>query len=143
MELARSAEVMNFFYMRMAESVLESGGDLDRFAGGTIVSFHSAPDEQGIEASVVARLENARAVVEDAMGLRVGVGFCGCELIYGRFGSAERATVTGLGPSLICAGRLARSENRTIVCARLAGNSAPSSSRADASFSIAPHGCVH
>ncbi len=142
---ARTAAVMDFYYKRIAESVLQTGGDVDRFAGEKIFSFYQVGDDTigdpSFEHSVVSRLEKARISVEDTMGVRVGLALCTGELIYGRFGSTQRATFAGFGPPLICAGRLAQSMNGTIICARLAGDREMSVWRFGDSFALGQHSC--
>ena len=87
-----------------------SGSDLDRFAGASTVSFYgelrSLDDKAGLVGAIVAGLGTARASLEESFGVRVGVGLCEGSLLYGRFGSHERATVTAFGPAVVCARRL-------------------------------------
>ena len=67
----------------------------------------------------MAGLGTVRVSLENSFGVRVGVGLCEGRLLYGRFGSRERATVTAFGPAVICAGRLAESGSAINVCEHL------------------------
>jgi adenylate cyclase len=113
--------IMNRYYAAVSEAVIQSQGDVDRFCGPTIVAHYG----QGIEdatvvAAATAALRGARDSLESALSLHVGLGLCRGTVIYGRFGTSERLTVTAFGPPLICADRLADEEHTVGVCELLA-----------------------
>lgn len=116
--------VLNGYYARMADAVLESDGELNKFAGAMTVSFyvpgHTTRDEQALITKLVSVLDRARATVESELAVLVGVGVCVGSLVYGRFGSPDRATVTGFGRPLICATRLADRGSGINLCEGLA-----------------------
>ena len=110
-DFKRIERILNEYYAQVADAVLQSDGDLNRFAGATTVSFYlprrTTRDKQALVTRVVSDLDQVAAKLERAVGVRIGVGLCSGTLLYGRFGSADRATVTGFGRPLICATRLA------------------------------------
>jgi class 3 adenylate cyclase len=122
-DTAEFERVMDAYYAQVADAVLGSGGDLDRFAGATTFSFYGElqplDDKAGLVGAIVAGLGTAKASLESSFGVRVGVGLCAGSVLYGRFGSRERATITAFGPAVICARRLAESGSAISVCEHL------------------------
>jgi class 3 adenylate cyclase len=118
------ARVLNGYYARISEGVLESNGDLNNFAGGMTVSLYrpgpTISDQRTLATTIVSVLDKAATTLEHSHGVRVGVGLCAGPLVYGRFGSRDRATVTGFGPLRVCATRLAHRSSGINLCERLA-----------------------
>ena len=116
--------VLDGYYARISEAVLETDGDLNEFAGGMTLSFYRpgqiSSDQRTLVTRIVSVLDKAAATFENSHGVWVGVGFCTGRLVYGRYGSSNRATVTGFGPPRICATRLARRGSGINLCERLA-----------------------
>lgn len=102
---------------------MQSGGDVYWFGGATIVSFYGSllavDDKQTLLATAVTTLSTARMSIEESFGVRVGVGICSGNLIYGSYGSSNRMTATAFGPALACAKRLAESADGISLCERL------------------------
>ena len=116
--------VLNDYYAQISEAVLESGGDLNNFGGPVTLSFYApgstSSDHRTLITRVVSVLGKAATTMENTLGVRVGVGLCDGRLVYGRFGSRDRATVTGFGPPRVCATRLAHRGSGINLCERLA-----------------------
>lgn len=117
-------QVLNDYYARISEAVLESEGDLNGFSGSMTVSFYRPGTTSDAQRTLVTRitsvLDKATTTFENAHGVRVGVGLCAGRLVYGRFGSHDRATVTGFGPPRVCSTRLAQRGSGINLCERLA-----------------------
>ena len=132
-------QVLDGYYARISEAILETDGDLNNFAGAITLSFYqpglTSTDQRSLVTRIVSVLDKVATTFENSNGVRVGVGLCTGRLVYGRFGSPNRATVTGFGPPRVCATRLARRGSGINLCERLAeiGN------WAGASTSIAVH----
>ena len=133
--------LMNRFYGRVADVVMASGGDVNRFCGSTVVAYYGvfrAIQENAIVDAGNAILRPLAESVESEFGVRVGVGTCRSTMLYGRFGSSERCTIVAFGPAEVCAARLAERLPGFTICERLGTriSSAPASGE---SISTEPH----
>lgn len=110
--LTRLAGLMQYFYSAIANVALKNNGDIDRFYGDSALLFF----RRGGQVAEDAALGFGKGVIEklnkyDELKLDIGVGISRGEIIYGKFGSESRATVTGFGPPINCAIQLARNNS--------------------------------
>ena len=106
------------YYALVADAAMQSNGDVDRFCGPEIVVHYGQGSENGVLATVNAEFCAARDLLEADFGLRIGVGVCGGRVVYGKFGTPDRCTVTAFGAPVMCADHLA-DEVRTIAICEL------------------------
>ena len=128
-DLGRVASVMDTYYSQTASIIMRNGGVVDRFCDDKIVSFYGIHDqkfppadrivETGIE--IVTSFEQMLQLPKGEV-MKLGVGICAGTVIYGEFGSRERATVTAFGSTVICSGRLGENSPGVNVCRRIAEN---------------------
>jgi len=104
------------YYALVADAAMQSNGDVDRFCGPEIVVHYSQSSENAVLEAVNAQFRAARDSLEDELGLRIGVGVCGGRVVYGKFGTPDRCTVTAFGAPVICADRLADEERTLAIC---------------------------
>ncbi|MFL6060542.1 MAG: adenylate/guanylate cyclase domain-containing protein [Marmoricola sp.] len=104
------ADIVNEYLGALADLIERHGGTLNEFAGDGVMAIFGAPDEMDPEAQVTAALAAARelqtslpewsrswyqhGILEDAKA-RVGINTG--TVSVGTFGSAVRATYTGIG----------------------------------------------
>ena len=137
------ARTLDGYYAMIADAVLQTGCNVDHFEGPAIVSFYGTPqpidDRESLIAKIVPILDKARASVETAFGVRVGLGLCGGKLVYGHFGGRDRATVTAFRPAAICARRLAESGDSINLCEHMVAGSSQPKILGNAFVSVRPH----
>jgi class 3 adenylate cyclase len=113
------AEIVNEYLGSVADIVESHGGTLNEFAGDGVMAIFGAPDEQDPRVQVLAALEAARELqrslpewsgrwyplgidrdLQARIGINTGV------VSVGTFGSAVRATYTGIGLQTNIAARI-------------------------------------
>lgn len=126
-DLEDIAVVMNGYYGIVSRAVMRHDGDVDQFSIGSVITFFGVHRNatEATQNAVNSGLEAYEGLVRHGafathLSIAVGIGICGGEMIYGEFGDADRATVTGFGAPINCAGRLSNKSAGINVCETVA-----------------------
>ncbi|HVO83035.1 MAG TPA: adenylate/guanylate cyclase domain-containing protein [Syntrophobacteria bacterium] len=113
-------DLLNAYFTRVCEPILEQGGTVDKFIGDAVMAFFGAPApyddhaERALRASValadIARefrvWVRERFPLRDLPEFRIGVGLHTGEVVVGSIGSPKRLHFTAIGDTVNAASRL-------------------------------------
>jgi len=113
-------DLLNAYFTRVCEPILEQGGTVDKFIGDAVMAFFGAPApsddhaERALRAAVAVAdiARDFRAWVKerfDSMDLpefRIGIGIHTGEVVVGSIGSPKRLHFTAIGDTVNAASRL-------------------------------------
>ena len=113
-------DLLNAYFTRVCEPILEQGGTLDKFIGDAVMAFFGAPApyddhaERALRAAVAVAdiAREFRSWVKerfDSMDLpefRIGIGLHTGEVVVGSIGSPKRLHFTAIGDTVNAASRL-------------------------------------
>ena len=135
--LAEVGDLMNGYYADGATSIAKTNGVVDRFCGPDIIAlygvFHGVVDNEGVAAAASSAFYALSGTSKPPMQLGVGVGVCAGRMIYGDYGSTERATVTAFGPPTVCAASLARRQAGVNLCESISASTGAEAKHASVS----------
>jgi adenylate cyclase len=113
-------DLLNAYFSRVCEPILEQGGTVDKFIGDAAVAFFGAPApyedhaaralRAAVEVAEMAR--EFRAWVKERFGsmdlpeFRIGIGLHTGEVVVGSIGSPKRLHFTAIGDTVNAASRL-------------------------------------
>ncbi len=116
LEPARVVEILNEYFTRVTEVILDCGGMLDKYIGDAVMAVFGAPISKGHDAAsaVNAAIQIQRLLIElnrDAAArqwpeLRVGIGINSGVVTAGNIGSPRRLDYTVVGDTVNTASRL-------------------------------------
>lgn len=116
MEPGRVVEILNEFFTRVSDVILDYGGMIDKYIGDAVMAVFGAPFSKGNDAAnaVNAAIQVQRLLIElnrDAVArqwpeLRVGIGINTGMVTAGNIGSPKRLDYTVVGDSVNTASRL-------------------------------------
>ena len=109
--------VVNEFFGRASEAILEQGGTIDKYIGDAIMAFWNAPSDQPDHAALACRaalrmlekVEEFNAVMASDGGLprlQIGIGINTGTCTVGNFGSSRRFDYSAIGDAVNVAARL-------------------------------------
>ena len=108
------SQLLNRFFEEMLQSLLTTGGTLDKFIGDSIMAFFGAPEpqpdhaERSVEAAkeMLLRLAQLNAAQTWSEPLQLRIAINSGTAVVGDVGSSQRADYTALGTTVNLASRL-------------------------------------
>ena len=102
-------DVLNHYFQRLADTVDQTGGDIDKFVGDQIMAVYQGEDMVGNVVEGALAIQEAmvelKAEIPDA-ALEIGIGLDVGEVVVGAMGSKARMDYTVLGDNVNLAARL-------------------------------------
>ena len=135
-------ELMNRYYDLIAEAILRSEGDVNKFCGPEVIAHYGlikSADESSVISVAKGAIREIGAMLESEFRVQIGTGICRGTVIYGAFGSSERKAFTAFGPPVICAGQLSRRNPRLNTCESVIVESSGIGIAVDDSISVHRH----
>jgi adenylate cyclase len=115
-EPARVVEVLNEYFTRVTDVILDNGGMIDKYIGDAVMAVFGAPISKGNDAANAVRSSiqtqrlveemNRDATARDWPQLRVGIGINTGIVTAGNIGSPRRLDYTVVGDAVNLASRL-------------------------------------
>jgi adenylate cyclase len=113
-------DLLNAYFSRVCEPILEQGGTVDKFIGDAVMAFFGAPApyddhaERALRAAVAVReiagefraWVKERFPAKDLPEFRIGIGLHTGEVVVGSIGSPKRLHFTAIGDTVNAASRL-------------------------------------
>ena len=113
-------DLLNAYFSRVCEPILEQGGTVDKFIGDAVMAFFGAPAPSGDHAGRALRAAVAVAEIAhefrawvrerfasmDLPEFRIGIGLHTGEVVVGSIGSPRRLHFTAIGDTVNAASRL-------------------------------------
>jgi adenylate cyclase len=113
-------DLLNAYFSRVCEPILEQGGTVDKFIGDAVMAFFGAPApyddhaERAVRAAVAVReiasefraWFKERFPTGDLPEFRIGIGLHTGEVVVGSIGSPKRLHFTAIGDTVNAASRL-------------------------------------
>ncbi|MHA1525130.1 MAG: adenylate/guanylate cyclase domain-containing protein [Alphaproteobacteria bacterium] len=102
-------DVLNHYFQRLADTVDQTGGDIDKFVGDQIMAVYQGADmvENVVEGALAIQqaMTELKAEIPDS-ALEIGIGLDVGDVVMGAMGSKARMDYTVLGDNVNLAARL-------------------------------------